>query len=440
VKLEGAEVSSSTQFEGRTAEEAVARARAALGDSGAVRCWKTRRGGVGGFFAREVFVASLTPPPGSEATRGKASRVTDGTTRDGSAPDGLHEDRQNGTEGPVDHLADLVEATSDPLSLQSLAIPADAFDQVLAEAEAALSHDPENGGVSAPDDPTPPESQPGSIAHDAAPTHEAVLRHHDERDRGESEAAATGQTALHGGEPEITTKATRPKPKAGPQARTVRPAPMVPLTPTARPARIPDLGPGLRSLGLPRSYRPQGRRPSLDALAAVVATLPVPPALPSHPGAVVAVVGGGEDLARAVGLVNSELALASRDVLRFDGGASDARLHRQLARRRASGNVAVVAVESGPGLPLRGEGLRHLQDVTPDYVLAAVSAQYKRVDVEQWIGELPTVDAIALWDLCGTRTPAELLGVCPIAFVDGEATSTLGWTLLLAGRAVAPRS
>ena len=35
-------------------------------------------------------------------------------------------------------------------------------------------------------------------------------------------------------------------------------------------------------------------------------------------------------------------------------------------------------------------------------------------------GELPSVDALALWDLSGTRTPAELLGVLPIAFVDGE--------------------
>src|ERR1700684_887913 len=70
--------SGTTQFEGRTAEEAVARARAALGDSGALRCWKTRRGGGGGVFAQEGFVAGLTPPPGSETTRGRASRSKPG--------------------------------------------------------------------------------------------------------------------------------------------------------------------------------------------------------------------------------------------------------------------------------------------------------------------------------------------------------------------------
>ena len=82
-----ADVSGTAQFEGRTAEEAVARARAALGDAGGLRCWKTRRGGVGGFFAKEVFVAGLTPPPGSETTRSRASRAEPGEARGGSDPD-----------------------------------------------------------------------------------------------------------------------------------------------------------------------------------------------------------------------------------------------------------------------------------------------------------------------------------------------------------------
>ena len=82
------DMSGTTQFEGRTAEEAVARARAALGDSGALRCWKTRRGGVGGFFAKEIFVAGLTPPPGSEKTRGRASWAQQGQKRGAPVVDG----------------------------------------------------------------------------------------------------------------------------------------------------------------------------------------------------------------------------------------------------------------------------------------------------------------------------------------------------------------
>ena len=145
------DVSGTAQFEGRTAEEAVARARAALGDAGALRCWKTRRGGVGGFFAKEVFVAGLTPPPGSETTRSKASRAEPDEARGGSDRDPVPRAApSDGTIRAADHLSGLVEATSDQVSLRSLAIPAEAFDEVLAEAEAALTREREGNGVTIP--------------------------------------------------------------------------------------------------------------------------------------------------------------------------------------------------------------------------------------------------------------------------------------------------
>jgi hypothetical protein len=113
-----------------------------------------------------------------------------------------------------------------------------------------------------------------------------------------------------------------------------------------------------------------------------------------------------------------------------------ARLLRQIARRRAGGRTSLVAVQARPGPRLPGEVLGLLEEAAPDYVLAAVGAQCKRVDVEHWIGGLATVDALALWDVAGTRTPGELLGVHPIAFLDGKASSSLGWTLALVGRAM----
>jgi hypothetical protein len=355
----------------------------------------------------------------------------------------------------------LVEATSDPLSLGSLAIPAGAFDQVLAEAQAALSRDTESGGITPPDRPVPATPQPAALPPEDAAADKGVLDddQHDGDESAaapnepvtapdESEAAPQRQQSAGVGRPAGTKRtgtkrtgtkgATPPKPKAHPDAPTARPAAVANPARAEHGARIPDLGPGLRSLGVPRSFLPPGRRPSLDVLAGVMATLPAPPALPLGQGAVVAVVGLERDLARTVQLVNTELALTARDVLQLDGSAS-APLSRQIDRRRAKGSTAVVTVEAGPGLPLHTEVRRLLEQAAPDYVLAAVGAGSKRVDVEQWIGELPTVDALALWDLSRTRTPAELLGVCPIAFVEGEASSTLGWTLLLAGRAVAPR-
>jgi hypothetical protein len=468
-------VSGRTQFEGRTAEEAVARARKALGDSDALRCWKTRKGGVGGFFAREVYVASLTPPPGSEGTRGKGSRTpsrkaTDGrasrTVSDGSA-------RSLGADAPPqslvgeprdtdDHLSGLVEATNDQLSLQSLAIPTDAFDQVLAEAEAALARLPDR-------DTEGPDSDTEGPGSDRVPPEDDAIEAEsasEDSTTGLSEAQSSqGEVApppppTAGRVPPTGAKvkaATRPKPKARPKAPAARSA--APAAPAARARRslapsLPDLKPGLRGLGVPDAYLPPGRRPSLDLLADAMVNLPVPGPLPTRKGAVVAVVGSGPDLVRTVDLVTSELALGQRDVLALEQGpdtdtdtdtdtegagalaAAGERLQRQIARRRADGRRSVVAVSAPPGRPLPTGTRAVLQHAAPDYVLVAVGAGCKRADVEHLIGELATADALALWDLSATRTPGELLGVLPIALVDGEAGSPLGWTLFLAGRAV----
>jgi hypothetical protein len=388
-------------------------------------------------------VASLTPPPGSEATRGKGSRTSSRRTTDGSARSVSDGSARSvgagaasppllyGTGDPEDHLSELVEATNDQLSLQSLAIPAGAFDQVLAEAEAALARLPEVGDTKGTDHPALPRQ-----AEDA----DAELEHEVSADPLE------GARSLPGVEPgppppagdRVPTPAkgrgaARPKPKARPKAPVARSVAPVTPAPSTRVPHLPDLKPGLRSLGVPKAYLPPGRRPSLDQLADVMATLPVPGVLPTGEGAVVAVVGAGSDLARTIDLVTRQLSMGQRDVLQLGQGQGTG---SQIARRRANGRRSAVAVHAAPGRPLAQETRELLEHLVPDYVLAAVSAQTKRADVEHWTAELQSVNALALWDLAGTRTPAELLGVLPIAFVDGEVGSPLGWTLFLAGRAV----
>ena len=468
-------MSGATQFEGRTAEEAVARARAALGESSALRCWKTRRGGVGGFFAREVFVASLTPPPGSVAARGRVSRTEPGKAGvgpDAPGPGGrrrrpgasdhnaetvdsaaaVRPESQDEPRGPDNLLAGLVEATSDQVSLRSLPIPADAFDQVLAEAQAALASDPEGGSTTAP---TPPISLPQSAAIEQAAIRQqqpAVPDDGKTEVRADQRGSATTSRRPKSPDravPATAKKASRPRSTAGRKPPASRSATSAERAPRGRPARLPDLRGALRSLGVPATYLPAGQRPSLDQVAGVMGTLPVPPALPTRTGAVVAVVGSDQNLDRTVDLLATVLSLAPRDVLEFgrspgaphhrpaDATAAEGtRLFRQLGRRRASGRTTLVAVHGGPGTPFPRETRRLLDQARPDYVLAAVGAHCKRGDVEHWIGELRPVDALALWDLSGTRTPGELMGVLPIAFVDGEASSSLGWTLALVRHAM----
>ena len=451
----GADVSATEQFEGRTAEEAVARARAALGDCGALRCWKTRRGGVGGFFAREVYVASLTPPPGSE--RGKSSRarrrspVVDGT-KASTLPDVFRRELPDQSIAPDDHLFGLVEGTADQVSLGSLAIPDEAFDEVLAEAQAALARDAGEKDDGTPHPPsrtesreevtdltngTDAESQGNPVDEKAAvgpdcPTD--PLEHTPESSPPDAGPTA-GDTAVAANAPSAKKARTTERVRRTPPVR----PPAAAGTPTARgrPAPVPDLRRGLRGLGVPAMYLPPGRRPSLDQFVGALEHLPVPPSLPAHAGAVVAVVGSGPHIERTLDVVMPELALGSRDVIRPGDPthADGARLRRQITRRRGAGNMSLVVIPASPVASLRPEVSELLEQASPDYVLAAVGACSKRVDVEHWIGGFRQVDALALWQLSGTRTPAELLGLHPIAFVDGRPSSALVWTLALAMRA-----
>ena len=113
------------EFVGRSAEEAVERARSVLGAEVRVRCWKTRRGGVLGFFAREVFVAGVKEPRG---TAKAAPHV------EGPGPTRVFDDVPS-------TFDELVAATADEVSFgaHDPDVEDHAFRDVLAQAEAALS-------------------------------------------------------------------------------------------------------------------------------------------------------------------------------------------------------------------------------------------------------------------------------------------------------------
>jgi hypothetical protein len=140
VKLPPRPESAPGQFEGRTPAEAVQLARAEFGRDAPVRCWKTRTGGVLGFFAREAFVAGISPPAGAV----KAVK----TPRPAKESKETTEARESGTAAPPQlappaparaSLSELVEDTSDELTLGSAPVPAAVFSEVLAEAQAAVN-------------------------------------------------------------------------------------------------------------------------------------------------------------------------------------------------------------------------------------------------------------------------------------------------------------
>jgi hypothetical protein len=387
------------EYLGRTAEEALAKAAAALGPSAELRCWKTRRGGVGGFFATEVYVAGSKPPPGAEGGRNRPRRKpTDGTSRARATQAGP-------TRATGDVLSDLAEAAGDPLtvlaenttdrvSLPTEVLPA-AFDALLAEAQAALDQDP-----------TLPAGAP-----DVAATADGFLP----ASPDEPTAGLTGASGAEG---------------------------------------IPNLRARLRALCVPDAYLPAGERPTLDALAGAMGTLPPAPIIGADPGQIVLVVGA-EDLAeRTADVLVEPLALRRRDVVRCalpgHGGPDDAEdpdedadarmtavkvgVNVRVAKRRANGAPSLVAVSTSPDEPGARAAADLIDCVRPHSVLVAVDAAVKRVDAERWLQALGRTDALALWGLEGTRTPGELLGTAPIAYAEGTACTALSWTATLLAR------
>ncbi|HEV3187618.1 MAG TPA: hypothetical protein VGZ04_06175 [Acidimicrobiales bacterium] len=126
-----------TEFQGLTAEEAVQRARIVLGSDAPVRCWKTRRGGVLGFFSKEIFVAGVSEPAGA-LKASKSERSIKSNAGGQWFDDATLDVREFAGPEPQPMLADLVAATRDELTVDGVLVSEAAFIDVLAEAEAAL--------------------------------------------------------------------------------------------------------------------------------------------------------------------------------------------------------------------------------------------------------------------------------------------------------------
>ena len=491
-----------------------------------------------GFFATEVFVASVHPPAGAVAppSKGLFRRGTPATDHAGPGSDDVADAGGSGgghvgpvaktpapgasgnsgpartgssppTEPPAvetdrpadelppavtyerplpkagdsmaDSLAALADGTTDQLSLNFDSIPTHSFDEVLAEAEAAVA------GVTAWSDRpgpsvqmvvAPPAEGPG--IGDPPSDHPAPR---DEKDRATppedtpAEPTAAQESAPKGGDlsatssdgPDAVPRGATPPLEGRRRSRPKNPAPRAPRSRTTPPGAsrrddavpapqpIPDLFAKLQSLGVPDAHLPATDRPTLDTVAQTLDGLPVAPPLPTAPGTVIALVGTPAALARTARLLvgdapfrhgvppdPSKLVWTPEDRTEpdrpLDGVLQEGdplEVAGRVARRRLDGRPSLVTVEVVPGHPLRSHDRTVIASVQPDYVLGAVEASVKRADIVQWRDELGAVDALALWGLDGTVSPAELLGVLPIAFVDGVPGTPLSWTLTLLHRA-----
>lgn len=410
------------RFEGASVEEAVQRARDALGPDAPIRCWRTRRGGVFGFFEREVYVAGVEEPDAGRAVAGpsperRPPRETTGATNAPATgvPARLSAPRpSDGVLGGP--LEDLVASTHDEVTLDFAGAPF-VFRDVLAEAEAALGRSREPSQARLGEDEASTRVDGGVAERADGSEHEwfgSLLP-------GESDQ---GAVPLSSG-PDAPLGSRRSRVSAlGRDLATEPDETSLDVTPLLAP-----LVEGLRAIGVPESLWSDHGDVSLDGLARSLCRLPEPRALPAGPGSVIAVVGARRDARAAAEQLSAQLQLDPDDVVALDEDARS--LSSRLGPRGSSPRATIVTLVAPVGARTLDAAAATLSWLAPDYVLGAVPVTLKRADVRLWSRRLGGVDALALSRWAESAAPAELLGAMPVASVDGVVMTTLRWVSLL---------
>jgi len=392
--------------EGKNLESVLEEVRSRFGDTVTiVEANRLRKGGVGGFFAKERFEVVVD--------------VVDGDDHGGPA-DG----QGSATQLPADFGLQATE---------------DFCERLLSMADGVNDHEPA------------PAPAPVSTEQ---PSFSAVLNsitRHMETEPAVSPAEPGSRLFLR--PPAAGIRAAVPAPatilsSAGPTVRepVAEPKPGVDSRALAR-IGLPE---DLRRAALTSPAPADGTDPSLW-LIKLLADLPQPEPMPRGRGAVIVVAGARDaalDLARSIaddlGLDDESLLIASPG---YTGRARPIPGHRRLhdaeaaseARRswRRRPRPTVVAVEAPTGKP--GQWARQVIDaLEPTMVWAAVDATRKPEDLFEWSEQLGGFDALAVSGTENTVSPAAVLqcGI-PVGRLEGRAATPVLWASMLAPRLAA---
>ena len=444
---------SQQRFEGQDLEVLIAEVRERFGpDVAIVEANRVRKGGVGGFFAREVYevvVDADEPTTGHEPALAPASlldlvdAVDDEFTPFGATAAAPAPRPRTATDAEplasATTIAELLAKTAAapeivaepvPVAPTTMSTDGDSFADVLERIARASREAPEPG---LPAD----EGAFRSYATIAPRSHDATFV------RPTPAPTSLGTPAAATTDRPTDTAVAAPIPSMvvarGRRDRT-----------PARPEDVVlDLA-LLERLGLPGALCQEVTGASgdlgldrLGTLLRIAERFPVAPRLPTAGDSVIAVVGDRSGIERTVGWLNEELGLSPDGLVlasRNDGNvfpesrriaSRDEAAARRASWRRRSHPVLVVVDEP---VGMRGTTwTRHILDaLEPSAVWAAVDAQRKPEDVVEWGERLGGIDAIALDRTHETSSPAALVPTgLPVALLDGAPASPARWAALL---------
>jgi hypothetical protein len=422
-------------------EELLERVRAEVGPHARiVAANRVRKGGVGGFFAKQAFEVVVEPaasmgndtapvdesqdpaPPApaarpirfnTHAAPGRIAPATAVARAEGRAPasilelaDAVSDDERNDVIDLVEERSVSTESTDFAQVLDRFSRAIDATPEELAESEAGSDIDLRESTTSA--------HEPMAIA-----------------------PAPVGPESDDEDDDLVITASARPVPR--PQRQVATPAAEV----------IDRYETRLSRLGLPARLIPRGVAPHelKGALVESLTRLPPAPSVPAGLGVVIAIVGDGSapvslarDLASELGLDPDDVVLAIREPLghgipawlQVNDAATAAERRRSWGRRNRPTIVAC-------SLPPQSRGLRWareiLDDLEPTVIWTIVDAGAKREDISFRVDALGGVDVLALEGLDDTVSPASVLELgVPVGRLAAEHASPLTWTELLLER------
>jgi hypothetical protein len=441
-------LASQRQFEGPVLEELLARVRAEVGpDARIVAANRVRKGGVGGFFAKQAFEvlvepaesigfagetlagetssdASPTtdlPAPARFATPATPSRTAPATAvarAEGRAPASILELADAVSDDERDDVIDLVEERSISTESRDFAQVLDRFSRAIdATPEELNAHGDTRSDIDLRDNAPEPAERIDTINTNNSANPNAT-------------APTTDRPGLE--------RVTRPEPAPRPQRQ---------ATPAA--AIIERYETRLSQLGLPARLIPRGaaQHELKGALVESLTRLAPAPHVPAGLGVVIVVIGEGSspvplarELAGDLGLDPDDVVLATREPLghgippwlQMNDAATAEERRRSWSRRD---RPTVVACS----LPPQPRGLRWaceiLDDLEPTIIWAIVDAGAKREDIAHRVNSLGGVDVLALDRLDDTVSPAAVLDLgIPVGRLGDEHASPLTWTELLMER------
>ena len=428
------------QLEGPSLEELLERVRREHGPMAQiVKAEKVRKGGVGGFFARESFVIEVVVDPSAPLPA--------------SAP---------APAGPRSVL-DLVEQRNAEESGSGISTQTDAFSSMLArlQREQLEPEDdfvmvrPQRVAASRRDIPAPRVEEPEPfVPHQPEVIVDEAPEDLDDNPFVEDAPPARPTRraqAVYTAEDEA--EETAPKPRT--RTRRATDGPPAPAPPRSAKAKAPVKAVAVRpkgrvatTAGLPARVVASDGTVDPALLMQWLRALPVAPQPPLEGGSVIALVGPVEEtyatatrLAADLGIDPGATAVISRTAAL--PGTTALRSSAAVAGSREDwmrqDDPAIVVVDAPLGAR-RGAEWRTavLDEVAPTFTYGVLPATTKPEDLESWAERLGGVDALALYGVTETNQPATALqsGI-PVGLLDGAEATPAMWAGLLLDRMVA---